>query len=289
MSDRTYSESEIADLIARAAERQQDARRQASGPGLTLDEIERIGSETGIDPEHLRAAAAEMDTAGRTLARQSEQTRTHVVVERWIDAPLTPEAWEEAVAELQGRHGADAGFWWGQDAGGGVQQVGNAHEWRHTSGLGIQTVATASPRDGRTRLRIRQLVGLASSTTEGIGYGIAVALVPAFFALLAAIGADAPFATAALWTSLVFLAAAVVAIPAVMTLDRRWRAKKLRQVEDLADDVGALLAAPAGGAAEPAEARDDVDAGEVPARLDLDALGDAPPVDATPERRRVRE
>ncbi|WP_420456132.1 hypothetical protein [Rubrivirga sp.] len=280
MSERTYSEGEIADLIARAAERQRDARQSEAGAGLTLAEIERVGRDTGIDPAHLRAAAAEMDAAGRTLARQSGHTRTHVTVERWIDAPLTPEAWEEAVAELQGRHGVDASFWLGQNSGGTVQQVGNAYEWRHTSSLGIQTTVTASPRSGRTRLRLRQLVGLASPTAEGVGYGFFLAVVAApFGGWLADTGWGAALAFLAVW---------LVAAPLIMALDRRWRAGKLRDLETLADDVAVVLAAPVGEAltgatpsartatgpamhSEPAEAP--------VARLDLSALDDAPPAE----------
>ena len=268
MPERTYSEDEIADLIARAAERQRDARRRDDGAGLTLAEIERIGQDTGIDPEHLRAAAAEMDAGGRTLARQSGHTRTHVTVERWVDAPLTPEAWEEAVAELQGRHGVDASFWLGQNSGGTVQQVGHAYEWRHTSSLGVQTVVTASPRGDQTRLRLRQLVGLASPTAEGVGYGAFLAVVAGAFG-----GALSGAALGAVLTFLLVWAAAALAITA---LDRRWRAGKLRDLEALADDLAPLLAAPASGEVRaPGAAAPEADAPG--GRLDLGALADAPP------------
>ena len=59
---RTYSEREVADIIERAAERQATADRTDDRPGLTLDEIERIGAEAGLDPAALRAAANEADT-----------------------------------------------------------------------------------------------------------------------------------------------------------------------------------------------------------------------------------
>ena len=274
MPERTYSEREIADLIARAAERQQDARQRDEGQGLTLGEIERIGQETGIDPEHLRAAAAEMDAAGRTLSRQSGYSRTHVTVERWIDTPLTPEAWDDTVAELQARHSVDASSWYGHNSGGTVQKVGNAYEWRHTSNMGVQTAVTASPRGGRTRLRLRQLVGLASPTAEGVGY----ALLPA---LLAAVASGA--AAGSFWVAvLTLLAVWAAAAPAVTALDRRWRAGKLRDLDALADDLAPLLAAPVG-----------VSVGDPPVaeplpRLDLDALGDAPAAETAAGRDRQR-
>ncbi len=282
MTERTYSEDEIADLIARAAERQRDARQRDDSPGLTLTEIERIGRDTGIDPEHLRAAAAEMDAGGRTLARQSGHTRTHVTVERWVDAPLTPEAWEEAVAELQGRHGVDASFWLGQNSGGTVRQIGNAYEWRHTSSLGVQTTVTASPRGDQTRLRLRQLVGLASPTAEGIGYGAVLAGVAGMFGGI--------ISGAALGAVLVFLLTWAGAALLITALDRRWRAGKLRDLEALADDLAPLLAAPVGGAAMADGAAATAPSSPTPpARLDLGALDDEPlGTEPAAERRRQR-
>ncbi|WP_412068827.1 hypothetical protein [Rubrivirga sp. IMCC43871] len=255
MADRTYSEREVADLIGRAVERQQEAATPHAEVGLTLAEVERIGRETGIDPTHLRAAAAEMDAAGRTLSRQSGHTNTHVTVERWVDASLTPEGWEDIVARLEAEIGLDTAL----THPGTVQQVGNAYEWSHTSGLGIRTTVTASPRDGRTRLRLRQLVGSAGVRTEGVIYGLAIAVVAAFIATAAASGAVG-FATFALVWAL--------AAPATMVLDRRWRDKKLRDLDALADGLAPLVSGPSHVAEPPAPARP---------LLDLDDLDPEPP------------
>ena len=288
MPHRTYSEREVADLIERAVERQQEARRADTGETLSLAEIERIAAEAGIDPTFLREAADEMDAVGKTLKRESGTTKTTVFVERWIDAPLTPEAWEDAVIELQGRHGADASFWLGKSAGGTVQQVGNAYEWRHTSSMGVQTTVTASPRDGRTRLRINQLVGLGSPTAEGVAYGAGAALIltPIVIGLIgAATGADLNF----LATALAFLVLWAAAAPIVTALDRGWRGKKHAALGELADDLVPILgtvrdgAVPVGAppAAEPAA--------PVAPALDLDALPDAPGGSAARSARRERE
>ncbi|WP_412061890.1 hypothetical protein [Rubrivirga sp. IMCC45206] len=241
MAERTYSEREVADLIGRAVERQQEAAAPHAEVGLTLAEVERIGRETGIDPAHLRAAAAEMDAAGRTLSRQSGQTTTHVAVERWVDAPLTPEGWEDIVAHLEAEIGLDTAL----TTHGTVQQVGHAYEWSHTSSLGIRTTVTASAREGRTRLRLRQLVGSAGVRTEGVIYGLVIAIVAAFIATAVASGAVG-FATFALvWA---------MAAPATMALDRRWRDKKLRGLNTIADSLAPLVSGPARAAEAPAPA-----------------------------------
>src|SRR5690606_1897598 len=139
MPERTFSEREVAAILERAVERQEEARRAHPEVGLSMEELERVAREVGIDPAHLRAAAAEVEAGGRTLGREATQTDTHVVVERWLDGPLAVEGWEDAVAELQERFGADVAAWYGHGGGGGVSQVGRTHEWSHTSVLGVHT------------------------------------------------------------------------------------------------------------------------------------------------------
>lgn len=286
MPDRSYTEREVADLIERAVERQQQARQKAPGETLSLAEIERIAAEAGIDPAHIREAAGEMDAVGKTLKRESGHTKTTVFVERWIDAPLTPEAWEDAVISLQGQHGADASMWMGKSAGGTVQKVGNAYEWRHTSSMGVQTTVTASPRDGRTRLRITQLVGLASPKTEGILYALMPAMLAALpmLPLINSLTDSTPLAfVGALMT---FLIAWAILAPIITGLDRRWRDKKHAALGDLADGLVPILGTVPDGAVPVASPPVADAATPVAPALDLDAL-DAP--DATPARAARRE
>lgn len=254
MAERTYSEREVADLIGRAVERQQEAAAPHAEVGLTLAEVERVGRETGIDPTHLRAAAAEMDAAGRTLSRQAGHTPTHVTVERWVDALLMPEGWEDIVAHLEAEIGLDTAR-----ASGSIQQVGSAYEWSHTSGLGVRTTVTASSRGGRTRLRLRQLVGSAGVRTEGIIYGLAIAVLAAFIATAIASGPVGLATFVLVWA---------VAAPATMVLDRHWRETKLRGLDTLADDLSALVSDPSRVAESPVPVRP---------RLDLDDLDPEPP------------
>jgi hypothetical protein len=249
---RTYSEREVADIIERAAERQAATPRADEGVGLTLDEIERIGAEAGLDPAALRAAAAEIDGGGHTLSRQASQTRTQVVVERWLDGPLTSEGWEDAVVELQGTIGPDMSAMMGMPAP-QQQQVGRAYEWTHTSGLGVRTTVLASPRGDRTRLRITQLVGLSSPAVEGAVYGGSIGVLVGLVALLAAIAAGAPGAMVTLVAFAAFVLATAAAVPVVTHLDRRWRAGKLQKLGDLADRLAPILVPASATLLAPAE------------------------------------
>ena len=52
MTERRYSEEEVADIFERAAQAQQTARRQLSpGEGMTLADLQEIGRDVGIPAE----------------------------------------------------------------------------------------------------------------------------------------------------------------------------------------------------------------------------------------------
>lgn len=270
MSDRVYSEREVAAIIERAVERQEEAQRQ-TGPeaGLTLAELEKLGTEVGIAPLHLRAAAAEL-AAGGAGSRQSGRSATHVYVERWLPGRLNLDAWEDAVAEFQNRFGTSMGAWYGQPSGGLHQQIGHTHEWSHTNALGIETRVAVSARGDRVRLRLAQKLGHARSEVEGPLYGALAAFLLAFLPALATGSAAAVAA--------ITVAAFVLFSGLIYVADRAWRQKKHRALETLADELGARLVVPP----EPAVAGEAAALPEATPRLSLDALPDIAP-DIAPE------
>jgi hypothetical protein len=278
MPERVYSEREITALLERAVERQEAVRRlEQPEVGLTLAELERLGQEVGIAPEHLRAAAQELDTGG-AAGRQSGRSATHVYVERWVPGALNLEAWEDVVAELNHRHGSGAGAWYGQ-GGGGHRQIGRTHEWSHTTALGIETHVAVSERGDRVRLRLAQKLGHARSEVEGPLYGILAACIlvlpfAAASAGSAALAAAITFAAFVLFSGLIYVA------------DRRWRAEKHRALEALADELGARLVT----APEPERGATEVSVALPEARplLDLDALPEPAPEAVRAPARRTR-
>src|SRR5262245_34338687 len=64
MPDRRYSDEEVAEIIARASEKEQETRtRLQPAQGLTLAELQKIGTEAGIAPELIAQAARSLDIA----------------------------------------------------------------------------------------------------------------------------------------------------------------------------------------------------------------------------------
>lgn len=239
MAERTYHEHEIAALLERAAERQAVAARRTQRPGLTLAELEQVAAEAGIDPAHLRAAAAELDDPGRPLVgRRSGTSATHNYVERWVPGELTPEAWEDVVAELRHRYDSALGSSFGMSGYGlsTTEQIGRTVEWRHVSMWGVETRVMVSPRDGQQRIRLSQRVGITGTPAEAAIYGF----IPSVLGGLIAGSLAGSLPVAFIAGLLLFL----VVFGLVFYHDRKWRGKKHRELEDLADMVAEALAQP---------------------------------------------
>lgn len=245
MPDRIYTEDQVRAIIKRAVELQEHT--PAPTHGLTIDELERLGEEVGLDASFLRMAASEVANTGQTLQRRSEMTDTLVVVERWIEGPLSAEGWEDVVAMLRERFGIDAAAWTGTSGmGGRVETVGNAQEWSHTSSLGVETRVGVSERGDRVRLRLSQRVGHAKPETEGKWYGAGLGVILGGIAGAIASSMSEIGAIFLIVFAVVTVLSTFVAAPIIEGLDRRWRQKKLDGLNTLADEVIGTLASPVG-------------------------------------------
>ena len=175
----------MAAMLKRAAKLQANAAKNADNQsGLTLSELEVIAAEAGLDPIHLRQAAAEMYDPGVSISsRKNSTSAAHNYVDQWIVSELTDEAWEEVVAELQHRYDSDMGQMMGMPGYGKGQasQIGRTRAWKHMSMSGIETRVIAQPRGESIQLKLSQRVGWASTMAESITYG---GIIASFAALI---------------------------------------------------------------------------------------------------------
>lgn len=124
--------------------------KRASAPetsGLTLDELQQVAAEAGIDPRYVALAAGELERAG-----EADQRSFHLLggpvstlEERVVERELTGAEREEMLAEIR-RTFRKAGT---------VSQVGRTLEWTHSE-RNDQTQVTITSRGGRTQLRVFQ-------------------------------------------------------------------------------------------------------------------------------------
>lgn len=270
MSDRTYSEREVAAIIERAAHAQK-RDTDPDAPGLTLAEIERVGREAGLDPVLLRRAAAEVDAG----LLSGEATRPGSdIAERWVDAPLRPGAWEDAVAMLRLRIGAPVG------AAADTGVLGDTREWVHTAPMGVKTTVSVSPREGGTRIRVMMEDGApADLRPRAAIVGAVASFLPAFLtgALLAEVVGWSDLAAVGMLLLIVLIGTAA-ATPILSRRGERRRVRQSAEAQRLADDLARQLAAPVAGAERDAS------------RLDASLLDEepAPGPERAPGPRRTR-
>src|SRR5687768_16444401 len=74
MTERRYSDEEVAAIFERATKSQAGLQRQhpehASAQGMTLGELQQIGRDVGIPDDLVASAAREIDVAGRPTERK---------------------------------------------------------------------------------------------------------------------------------------------------------------------------------------------------------------------------
>ena len=134
-----FSTPEIQEVFARAAAAQE--RDRAAGLGLTVEELQEVGAEAGLDPAHVAAAAravasGEPDEKRETLAGLPVGVRRAVT----LDAPPSEALWEHVVADLQETFAAR----------GKTERIGASRTWRNSN-----LRATLGPSGDGARLRLQ--------------------------------------------------------------------------------------------------------------------------------------
>jgi hypothetical protein len=166
---RRFNEKEVALIIKRASELQQNEATPDSITGMSLAELEQVAREAGLDPELVRRAASDLDT------RVTDQTPNRFLgaptvlrLERTIDGEVPTDEYEPLVLEIQGLLGEV----------GSASTIGRSLQWtvqsaarRRASTRTVQV--TISPRNGRTTIRIEErLGGLAGGLFGGLMGGL---------------------------------------------------------------------------------------------------------------------
>ncbi|NNF58598.1 MAG: hypothetical protein HKN04_10180 [Rhodothermaceae bacterium] len=260
-----YSDAEVHAIFERAAARQEEARRaeDASRAGLSLEELQRIGAEAGIDPAHIAAAATSLPADASASAPSSTflGMPTALHAERVLPTPVPDETWERIVLELRRMFKKD----------GISSEVGRIREWTVPSMQGSrdrQVKVTLTPSADGTRVTIDQSMRgavLGFSISSGI-----YVLVAAFTGALSVFG---PPSELPLGVPVMFLVFAATMFTA-MQLWTRTHAKRQRERFERALDRIELITRDAAATAS----SDSTDTPEADSRsaLDLDALPDTP-------------
>jgi hypothetical protein len=224
MSDgRRYGDAEVKEIFDRASRTGSVERPDPTGEsGLTLEELQEVGREVGLEPGRIAEAASALARKGDVLPSR-RLLGVPVTVGRIVELPRAPSdhEWELLVAELRATFGAK----------GEVTSSGTLREW--TVG---NLHAFVEPTPHGYRLRIGSLKGSARAAmaagTFGIGFGLFIATI-----LLAS--GRAP---EILGGPLVFALAGAAAIGSNFLTLPRWAREREEQMEHIAARATQLLA-----------------------------------------------
>jgi hypothetical protein len=171
---RLYDEKEVARILERATELQSEGPAGAPGSrsGMSLEELESIAKEVGIDPAHLKRAARELDTRtpGDEVATDLLGGPLSLVLERTVAGEMDDSAFEQLVVEIQ-RH---------TDSHGLPGLMGKTLSWQSETASKTRTLQVmVSSREGETLIRIEERLhqfasGLFAGTVAGVGGGIGI-------------------------------------------------------------------------------------------------------------------
>lgn len=169
---RLYGEKEIGKILKRATELQHEEPSPPSAGSMSLQELEDIAAEAGIDPTFLRRAALEIDTGAMELSTWGKFLGEELLLVRevTIEGELRDDAFERIVEVIQR----------GTSEHGQPSLLGRTLTWRAETPNKSRTIQiTVSSRDGQTTLRLEEnltqfAVGLFAGTTAGVGGGVGV-------------------------------------------------------------------------------------------------------------------
>ncbi|MEO8563478.1 MAG: hypothetical protein ABI601_15470 [bacterium] len=172
-TSRRFSEKEVAHIIKRASELQQEEAPAESTNGMSLAELEQVAREAGLDPALVRRAATDLDT--RITDRKPSAfigAPTMLNLERTIEGELPADEFEPMVHEI---HRALGLIGTATTLGRSLQWTASGADRRRESTRSV--LVTVTPRNGRTTISIEEpLGGLAAGLFGGLMGPLGIAL-----------------------------------------------------------------------------------------------------------------
>lgn len=168
-ASRRFNEKEVAQIIKRASELQQEEAPTDSANGMSLTELEQVAREAGLDPALVRRAATDLDTR---ITDQSPSrfigAPTRLTLERTIPGEIPTDEYETLVLEMNRVLGLVGSA---STHGRTLQRTAQGVDRRRVSSRMVQI--TITPRHGRTTIRIEEPLGtLAGGLFGGLMGGL---------------------------------------------------------------------------------------------------------------------
>ena len=232
--ERRYGDEEVATIFERAANHPapggSTVASTTASTGLTLQELQAIGAEVGLEPERIADAAASLEVHRGAPAPRRTYLGAPVSVSRLVDLPRAPtdREWEQLVVELRQTFGAQ----------GRQSSQGNLRSW-----INGNLHALVEPTDAGYHLRLGTTKGDAVAAGRvGIAMLTVALLMGLFFLMIGELDGDASPALLVALMGIAALAFNAVRLPP-------WANKREEQMDYIAARALTIIRAePAPGA-----------------------------------------
>jgi hypothetical protein len=149
-----FAESEVLEVVRRAAELQEAGSAKGYVPGLTVEELRRMVAEAGIEPQYLEQALAERRQPVRAAGAQPLPGE----VERVLAVEVAPEEYDIVTDGVRISPLATSQY----GTTGGLSTVGRTMKGQVADQFGNPFFSVTS-RGGRTRLRVWHTQSVAAA------------------------------------------------------------------------------------------------------------------------------
>ena len=225
MTERRYGEEEVREIFALATtDRTRDPLLPNESGGMTLEELQRIGQEAGIEPARVARAASRLGARGKP-APVRRSFGLPIGVSRVVDLPRAPtdREWEQLISEFRSTFGTQ----------GRTTVSGGIHDWSQGN-LHI----SVEPTENGEQLRLSTL------KEDGAALNGLALVLAAMSALFAAVVAASGKPGKALLILGMFAGMSLLAFGTNLIRLPRWARERERQMEQLAEHAVKLLSKP---------------------------------------------
>jgi hypothetical protein len=213
MTNRRYTDQEVAEIFERASQVQRAGLRKDPAEGMTLSQLQEIAREVGIAPEAVAEAARSVDLTDRRTIRRMLGLPVGVGLTADLGRRLTDEEWQQLVVDLRETF----------DARGSVREEGAFRQWTNGN---LQVHIEPTPTGNQVRMRTLKEDARVLITVGLVLIGLAA------FALPAKVLAGADMSnTLARILPLAFIGAGISVVAAIQV--PRWARKRQAQMASI--------------------------------------------------------
>lgn len=138
-----YNSKEISAILKKAAEHS-SADTADTSLGLSIEELEQVASEVGIDPKHIKRAAGEVDADSKKGATNFWGGPFTYQKQILVEREITTDQWEEMLISIQN-------FF---QAKGQVSSRTSVNEWSSPWGSTNSARVTTFKQNGKTKINV---------------------------------------------------------------------------------------------------------------------------------------